>query len=1072
MPTPSAAAAAGPLSAAPSRGPAVVGALECMADGWLSGWAHPLDGATPVHLVCKLNGQPVGAFRADQARVQKATADAAHDGFLWRMPTTLWAPLQANATVEVVVAETGQALRGSPRPLQPGASTGRIGGVRHMHLSGWAASERPQTAPLQIELLVDGQVQSQVRAQLMRPDLAPIGLGAVPVGIRVRVPDLAMDGQPHQLALRVAGAAATLPGGPVKYQATAAEQHLWRLHRELAVIDSMVLAGHELVALNTLTALVRRFPEESLLYRRMAELAEQLGWIDQALQAYNAVAPESPESGHALAAQVRLLLALDRWPEARDACQALQASPADAAVKLWASVLVQAVTDPAAAARLLQAGLANETRPTWQAKLLRWALATDLALPLPGNAAWLSDATLAPAVAVVAAAGLMRQAGRRQARPWLAERMAALPPADAHHNPKLPLRLAEFWLDASQPEAARQCLAEAASAMDSPHFDHADQRRDGVMACHEFGEMQGRQTSAASATFVVDYAAMLIRDGQSQTAQGVVQSWFDASDCQLPRQLAARLCRERADHRGALALLEPVVHGQRVPLADTKVWLHSLLDDEQIGLAQAEMERLAPQYAPRELLLFRSQLARLNMAFESAADTLRAAAASGLGKNFAVPLADTLITAGDASAALAMIETGLARQPSDWAWARLQLRWLEEFGTSWADWFQAADQMAPRLGFRARLHLLQLRIHKFSLVGRFETAERLLAHYTRSLGQRWPMSADECVRQRINCAGLWSVLNRTDTAQALLSQVAKGPLSAHHRLALCRTAASLESHTSRNAEKAAAWLSELRPRHHLKLLAPPAAAGPMPIPAQGPPRVAVLLHLYYPDLWDEFWPRLQALQGSGARLFITTGPHGLPEAIARAARQLDPQAAFRAVDNWGFDVGAHWQSLDYIDLGQFDLVLLLQSKKSKHLRMGHSWRANLLHALLGSPDIWQANLAAFSANPQLGMLGSALHRSSHDGWQYPAMRQALQALGMPTDFDTLKHHYAYVGGSMFLIRAHLLADMHKQTRRRLQFPRYEQLSIGHRLDYSLGHAMERAFGLYTSWRGYEAAWRA
>src|SRR5205085_5869092 len=145
--------------------------------------------------------------------------------------------------------------------------------------------------------------------------------------------------------------------------------------------------------------------------------------------------------------------------------------------------------------------------------------------------------------------------------------------------------------------------------------------------------------------------------------------------------------------------------------------------------------------------------------------------------------------------------------------------------------------------------------------------------------------------------------------------------------------------------------------------------------------------------------------------------------------------------------------LDRVDLRNFDLALVMQTKKSAHTRIGKVWRDQLVDALIGSPARWQDNLRLFGERPQLGLIGSAWHQSSFHPWSTPQMRDVLEALGMPLGFDQLKSTHRFVSGTMFLMRAELLAAMHAKMR--LPFEPVEDLSLARLSDNSRAHAMER-----------------
>lgn len=486
---------------------------------------------------------------------------------------------------------------------------------------------------------------------------------------------------------------------------------------------------------------------------------------------------------------------------------------------------------------------------------------------------------------------------------------------------------------------------------------------------------------------------------------------------------------------------------------------------------QATPEDRKAWHAPRAVA--DAQRLSRDLQFDAAAQRLMATQeAHGLDARGQVALADALLQCGRADEARAWVEARVSGSSVEWPWAELKLRWIETFGQTWPTWFEQASRLAPRLTGGARLNLLVERIRALINAGQFRRAERGLGFYTRGLlAGAWLMTDAERTHRLLRSVAYWQALGEWDRSQALLDQIRQRPLSDAHQEALISRSLVQERYTQRRDAHVVAWIHQspaFPPRAGWVVL-PPAGSTAS---AQAPKlRVVVLLHLFYPELWDEFEPLFQSLRGTQVHLRVTVGDRGVPDALAQTLHALDPDMVIQPVVNKGFDIGAHWQSLDAVDLTQFDVVVLLQSKRSTHLRSGAAWRANLCDALMGSQAVWQANLAAFAQDPQLGMVGSLFHRGYRDSWQYRAMGEVLTTLGVPTSFEAIHPIYEYVEGTMFMMRAHLLAEMHQRTRHRLDFPSYEELSIGHRLDRSLSHAMERAFGIYTRWRGYHIGWR-
>jgi lipopolysaccharide biosynthesis protein len=283
---------------------------------------------------------------------------------------------------------------------------------------------------------------------------------------------------------------------------------------------------------------------------------------------------------------------------------------------------------------------------------------------------------------------------------------------------------------------------------------------------------------------------------------------------------------------------------------------------------------------------------------------------------------------------------------------------------------------------------------------------------------------------------------------------------------LCRLACANESYGGGDlAHYLELRKRSARARHHLTIT--PFATGAAPAL-----RAIALLHLFHQDQWPEFRERLAALHGDGPQLVVAIPEEIDGDATIAEIKAFDPAAKIVRVANRGFDIGSHWQVLDTIDLSGFDVALLLQTKKSTHTRVGPIWRRNLVDALIGSRSRWLDNLHLLATQPRIGMIGSAWHQTTFHPWTYPAMRDVLRALQMPTRFDEIKAIHEFTAGSMFMIRADLLRQLHVKTRAAVVFESYASLSVARRGDDSLAHAMERAFGLYTRWRGFEIAWRA
>jgi hypothetical protein len=99
--------------------------------------------------------------------------------------------------------------------LAPGALRGDIAGCDHEGASGWALDATTPTAPVRLEILVDGIPLARTRADLRRPDLEMAGLGDGRCGFAVRFAPALPRNRAHIVQIRRAGDGAELPGSPL-----------------------------------------------------------------------------------------------------------------------------------------------------------------------------------------------------------------------------------------------------------------------------------------------------------------------------------------------------------------------------------------------------------------------------------------------------------------------------------------------------------------------------------------------------------------------------------------------------------------------------------------------------------------------------------------------------------------------------------------------------------------------------------------------------------------------------------------------------------------------------------------
>src|SRR5262249_43529534 len=216
-------------------------------------------------------------------------------------------------------------------------------------------------------------------------------------------------------------------------------------------------------------------------------------------------------------------------------------------------------------------------------------------------------------------------------------------------------------------------------------------------------------------------------------------------------------------------------------------------------------------------------------------------------------------------------------------------------------------------------------------------------------------------------------------------------------------------------------------------------------------RIAVVLHLFYPELWDEMREAIGRI-AQPFDLFVSL-TEGVSAHLREPVLKVFPHAYVSDFPDRGRDIGSFLTFLASGVLFKYELVCKLHTKRSPHRADGDVWRRALITGVLGSAELVERIVASFDSDPDLGMVVAEGHIYGGPGyWQLNKARLAplLSRLGISSDVK----HRRFPGGSIFWIRPSLLrsvADL------KLTLADFEPEPS--RLDGGLGHAVERLFGL-------------
>jgi lipopolysaccharide biosynthesis protein len=227
-------------------------------------------------------------------------------------------------------------------------------------------------------------------------------------------------------------------------------------------------------------------------------------------------------------------------------------------------------------------------------------------------------------------------------------------------------------------------------------------------------------------------------------------------------------------------------------------------------------------------------------------------------------------------------------------------------------------------------------------------------------------------------------------------------------------------------------------------------------------KLAVVVHLYYIDLWPEIRQSLELIE-EPFDLFVT-----LNELNRDFETKLDKDNVMITtfiLPNRGRDVLPFLFLARRLRSAGYEYVLKLHSKKSKHRADGSSWFDEVLKSLLPSQKDIAAVIATLK-DKNAGIVGPEHHLVSlkrHMGSNRQILEHLLTRLyGHKKAAKVLQtpERYPYFGGTMFWTRLDMLDDILN-----LQLMPDDFQSEHAQIDGTTAHALERLFGIICKIQG-------
>lgn len=236
---------------------------------------------------------------------------------------------------------------------------------------------------------------------------------------------------------------------------------------------------------------------------------------------------------------------------------------------------------------------------------------------------------------------------------------------------------------------------------------------------------------------------------------------------------------------------------------------------------------------------------------------------------------------------------------------------------------------------------------------------------------------------------------------------------------------------------------------------------PSPIP--GSARIAICLHLFYPELWPEIAQALAEIPEPWD-LYVSVPEFACTPKLIKIVAD-HPNVRFLPCPNRGRDILPFIRFLKLGVFDRYDVVCKLHSKRSPHRQDGENWRAQLLRDLLGERRDIANRLKLIRNNPSLGLFGAretliAFGNALHQGSNSRSVHELASRMSLPE--DSLK--CPFFAGTMFWFRAAALTKLRFSFLDEIDFP----LEMG-QIDGTLAHALERLIWPLVEQAGYTTA---
>jgi GT2 family glycosyltransferase len=215
--------------------------------------------------------------------------------------------------------------------------------------------------------------------------------------------------------------------------------------------------------------------------------------------------------------------------------------------------------------------------------------------------------------------------------------------------------------------------------------------------------------------------------------------------------------------------------------------------------------------------------------------------------------------------------------------------------------------------------------------------------------------------------------------------------------------------------------------------------------------IAIVVHIFYLDLWDEILEKLKKIKHAYT-LYITT-THDLYNDVLKLEK---PSVIVKILrfENIGMDIYPFIETLNVLKKDKIDVFCKIHTKRGNEAT-GKLWRDSLLNHSIGNNDIFSSIAFSFEKNKKLKLVGSAFFYKSIGYLSRDYLQNINEALKHFTRRNVDLLNSGFFAGTMFWGR---VSDFYSFSEV-LSSVNFLQSNSSTDADGTFTHVAERLFGL-------------